>query len=88
MVRAKGELTMPLDKDRKRIIRHRMAKTGESYTTARARVIARKTRGAHSPRIDYAARAGMTADTMKAYWTDRFDALTSLLTAGAPGLRG
>jgi len=33
---------MPKDKDLKRLVRARMAKTGESYTTARARIIARK----------------------------------------------
>lgn len=34
---------MPKDKDLKRIVRSRMQKTGESYTAARARILARKT---------------------------------------------
>jgi hypothetical protein len=67
---------MTLDKDRKRIIRVRMEKTGESYTTARAHVISRisrtKTttisapsappREPSTPRIDHAALAGMSDD--------------------------
>jgi hypothetical protein len=54
------ELTMTRDKDRKRIIRSRMAKTGESYTTARARVVAKAhPRNPATPKIDYAARAGI-----------------------------
>ena len=51
---------MPRDKDRKRIIRTRMKKTGESYTTARAHVIS-KPREKQPPRtVDHAALAGMT----------------------------
>jgi hypothetical protein len=54
---------MPIDKDRKRIIRSRMKKTGESYTTARAQVIARRTpRTPSPPPIDYAARAGFSEE--------------------------
>jgi hypothetical protein len=34
--------TMTRDKDRKRIIRNRMKSTGESYTTARRHVVARR----------------------------------------------
>jgi len=52
---------MPRDKDRKRIIRSRMKKTGESYTGARAHVIPppKDTRSAHLA-VDYASRAGMS----------------------------
>jgi len=53
---------MPRDKDRKRIIRDRMKKTGESYTAARASVIAKqKTTAPPSSRVvDPAALAGMS----------------------------
>ena len=53
---------MPRDKDRKRIIRDRMKKTGESYTAARASVIGKqKTPASAAPRLaDQAALAGMT----------------------------
>jgi hypothetical protein len=59
---------MTRNKDRKRIIRDRMKKTGESYTTARAHVIARKTTSA-APRAraaEYAALAGMADETISA----------------------
>jgi hypothetical protein len=58
---------MPRDKDRKRIIRSRMKKTGESYTTARAHVIS-KTKMKHSPArsVDHAALAGMSDDKIAA----------------------
>jgi hypothetical protein len=32
---------MPRDKDLKRLVRTRMQKTGESYTTARARIVSK-----------------------------------------------
>jgi hypothetical protein len=52
---------MPHDKDRKRIIRSRMKKTGESYTSARANVLTKsRPKPSAAPAIDYAARAGMT----------------------------
>jgi hypothetical protein len=71
---------MTRDKDRKRIIRNRMATTGESYTTARRQVIARATKMrpslaaiAREP-IDHAAIAGMSNDKIKQQtghtWTD------------------
>jgi len=58
---------MPRDKDRKRIIRARMKKTGESYTTARAHVLSKKTpdRPAATAR-DLAALAGMKDDAIAA----------------------
>jgi hypothetical protein len=50
-----------LDKDRKRIIRRRMQKTGESYTTARAHVISKaKVHHAAAPAVDHASLAGMS----------------------------
>lgn len=51
---------MPRDKDRKRIIRARMKKTGESYTTARAQVISKAQPTPPSRAVDYAALAGMS----------------------------
>lgn len=71
---------MTVDKDRKRIIRARMQKTGESYTAARAQIfsISKKTptqvRSAQAapaaalatPAIDYAALAGMSDDKVAA----------------------
>ena len=51
---------MPRDKDRKRIIRARMMKTGESYTAARAQVLS-KAKPTPPPRVtDHATLAGMS----------------------------
>jgi len=70
---------MPRNKDLKRLVRARMSKTGESYTAARAKVIARSTterksgsvadlRAAASPAapVDYAAVAGFSDAAIKA----------------------
>ena len=69
---------MTVDKDRKRVIRARMQKTGESYTAARAQILAisisKKTNAAPAPAaavpaapaIDYAALAGMSDDKVSA----------------------
>lgn len=69
---------MTVDKDRKRIIRARMQKTGESYTAARAQIftISKKSEtstratpavaAAATPAIDYAALAGMSDDKVAA----------------------
>lgn len=59
---------MPRDKDRKRIIRNRMKKTGESYSTARAHVISKsKARQSGSaPAVDHASLAGMSDDRIAA----------------------
>jgi hypothetical protein len=58
---------MPRDKDRKRIIRERMKKTGESYTTARAQVLSKKTADRPAaPARDLAALAGMKDDAVAA----------------------
>ena len=70
---------MPRNKDLKRLVRARMSKTGESYTAARAKVVARsaterKTESADAvraasappaPKVDYAALAGMADATIK-----------------------
>jgi len=58
---------MPREKDRKRIIRERMKKTGESYTTARVHVLSKKTSDRPAaPAIDLAALAGMKDDAIAA----------------------
>lgn len=52
---------MTRDKDRKRIIRNRMKKTGESYTAARAQLLSKTAvKPPAAPSVDYAARAGMS----------------------------
>ena len=58
---------MPRDKDRKRIIRERMKKTGESYTTARAHVLSKKpSNRPAAPARDLASLAGMKDDAIAA----------------------
>ena len=68
---------MPANKDFKRLVRARMKKTGEAYTTARAHILkkpkskraavrASSTVGKSKPSIDYAALAGMSDDVIKA----------------------
>jgi hypothetical protein len=58
---------MPRDKDRKRIIRDRMKKTGESYTAARAHVLSNNTSDRPAPpAIDLASLAGMKDDAISA----------------------
>ena len=58
---------MPRDKDRKRIIRNRMKKTGESYTTARAHVLSKPNpRKLPAPMVDYSRLSGMRDDTIGA----------------------
>lgn len=66
---------MPAQKDLKRIVRARMEKTGEAYTTARRHVINRK----DTP--DYAALAGMSDEAITtktgrswAQWVETLDA--------------
>jgi uncharacterized protein YndB with AHSA1/START domain len=56
---------MPTDKDFKRLVRGRMRKTGESYTTARAAFLP-KTKQPSLPPADYARIAGQTDATIKA----------------------
>jgi hypothetical protein len=58
---------MPRDKDRKRIIRRRMKKTGESYTAAREHVLSKaEEKRPSAPRVDHAALAGMGDDKIAA----------------------
>jgi hypothetical protein len=57
---------MPRDKDLKRIIRVRMKKTGESYTTARSRVLSKNQSDRPAPAVDFAALAGMKDDAISA----------------------
>jgi hypothetical protein len=73
---------VPHDKDRKRIIRSRMKKTGESYTAARAQILSRSRPAppAASP-VDHAQRAGMSDEKILAKtgrtwrdWTRALDA--------------
>jgi hypothetical protein len=53
--------TMTKNKDLKRLVRSRMEKTDESYTTARLQLVRKKTpRPASVPEIDYARMAGMS----------------------------
>ena len=56
---------MPTNKDFKRLVRARMQKTGEAYTTARTHLITRKQQApaAAPASVDYAKLAGMS-DTM------------------------
>src|SRR4051812_37814178 len=68
-------MTMPRQKDLKRLVRARMKKTGEAYTTARSQILkkpkskpsARVVAALHSARKqDYAALAGMSDASIKA----------------------
>jgi hypothetical protein len=67
-------MTMPANKDLKRLVRARMRKTGEAYTTARAQIAkkpnitpapAPAARAEPAPQ-DYAKLAGMSDDVMQA----------------------
>lgn len=72
---------MPKDKDLKRLVRERMAKTGESYTTARAQLLAKRSRaGEHLSEPELAEIAGLsTAAVVRAtghdwsWWRSRLD---------------
>ena len=69
---------MPVQKDLKRLVRQRMQKTGESYTAARARMLARR-----SPSTaDFARIAGMSDEAVRRKtghdwqgWVERLDAV-------------
>jgi hypothetical protein len=71
MVHSKEILTMPTQKDFKRLVRARMRKTGEAYTAARAQIINRpKTTpvvavAADPVKPDYAKIAGMSDARIK-----------------------
>jgi len=63
--------TMPTSKDFKRLVRARMQKTGEAYTTARAQLLSRKQASAPAPAPapalpQYAKLAGTSDATLKA----------------------
>jgi hypothetical protein len=55
---------MPTNKDFKHLVRARMQKTGEAYTTARAQLLQKQQRPP-TPPPDYAALAGMSDATIK-----------------------
>ena len=63
---------MPTDKDFKRLVRGRMQKTGEAYTTARAHLLKQKPAAAPPPKaprtasVDYAKLAGRSDAVLKA----------------------
>jgi hypothetical protein len=66
-------MTMPINKDLKRLVRARMRKTGEAYTTARAHLIKKpkaktvsRTVLGQAQKIDYAELAGTSDATIKA----------------------
>ena len=56
---------MTVHKDFKRLVRTRMQKTGESYTTSRAHFLKQKTVAVSPPTIDYAKLAGRSDATIK-----------------------
>ncbi len=64
---------MPSQKDFKRLVRARMRKTGEAYTAARAKLLAKPSRSrtakkiarASAPAVDYAKLAGMSDVVVK-----------------------
>jgi hypothetical protein len=58
---------MPRDKDRKRIIRNRMKKTGESYTAARANLLSTpRVKQPAARSVNHAALAGKSDETIAA----------------------
>lgn len=77
---------MTKNKDQKRLVRNRMKKTGESYTAARAVLVARKQKQDESakyaaPRKDWPGLAGMSDEKIKAAtgrtWAQWVDVLDS-----------
>ena len=56
---------MPTDKDFKRLVRGRMQKTGESYTTARSHLRKQKSSVAVPVRVDYAKLGGKSDAILK-----------------------
>jgi len=76
---------MPKHKDLKRKVRSRMHKTGESYTTARMRLVEKKQA---PPAIDHAALAGMSDDVVRARtgkgWSEWTAALDAVGAAAKP----
>jgi hypothetical protein len=77
---------MPRDKDRKRIIRTRMKKTGESYTTARAHILSKaQTTKPAARAADLAALAGMRDDLVAAKTGRTWQEWVRVLDADAAG---
>ncbi|HSP14378.1 MAG TPA: hypothetical protein VLV78_06480 [Thermoanaerobaculia bacterium] len=74
---------MPKQKDLKRIVRSRMQKTGESYTTARLQLLKKK----DTP-LDYGALAGMSDTAVEQKtgrgWAAWLDVLDAIGAAGKP----
>jgi hypothetical protein len=75
---------MPKNKDLKRLVRTRMQKTGESYTTARAQLVKKKP-PAPVPESSYAEVAGMSDAAVRAktgktwkQWVRALDAVDAL----------
>jgi hypothetical protein len=73
---SKGEVTMPTNKDLKRLVRARMTKTGEAYTAARVHIISKPKAKSVAPipraasasgasKIEYATVAGMSDAKIK-----------------------
>src|SRR5712691_4305443 len=56
---------MPTNKDFKRLVRGRMQKTGEAYTTARAHLLKQKPAAALAAPVDYAKLAGRSDAVLK-----------------------
>ena len=77
---------MPKHKDLKRRVRSRMQKTGESYTTARLRLLEKKKQA--PPAVDHAARAGMSDEAVRAAtgksWSEWTAALDAMGAAARP----
>jgi hypothetical protein len=75
---------MPANKDLKRLVRSRMQKTGESYTTARARLLAKKHPGGST--AAWAELAGFSEEAVKkatgSGWTRWVAALDRIGAAG------
>jgi hypothetical protein len=61
----KGDFTMTRNKDLKRLVRTRMKKTGEAYTTARAQITRKSSPAAVPKTKDYATLAGMSDTVIK-----------------------
>jgi len=72
---------MPSQKDFKRLVRARMRKTGEAYTVARAKLLAKPSRSrtamktalSAAPAVDYAKVAGMSDAVVKEKTGCRWD---------------
>ena len=56
---------MPKNKDLKRLVRARARKTGESYTTARARLLEKKAPVEDQPPLDLPALAGYSDEVVE-----------------------